>query len=162
MFAEQVRSFVAKRSTKRMHQACYPQNFHRVERHSATNMVLSGEIDEYGSNLSDTYKAKAKAMFAEQARSLSRSQESSARPTCTTGMCAQACKIQGKIQGSEPGSREPEQGFNDRSLSKCAGASSTTITPPNRAFSTCDWSECVRVHVCRRNSSKWGAKAGNR
>ena len=80
-----------------------------------TKMVLSGEIDEYGSNLSDTYKAKAKAMFAEQARSLSRSQESSARPTCTTGMCAQACKIQGKIQGSEPGSREPEQGFNDRS-----------------------------------------------
>ena len=45
-----------------------------------TKMVLSGEIDEYGSNLSDTYKAKAKAMFAEQARSLSRSQESSARP----------------------------------------------------------------------------------
>ena len=41
------------------------------------NMVLSGEMDEYGSNLSDTYKAKANAMFAEQARSLSRSQESS-------------------------------------------------------------------------------------
>ena len=34
-----------------------------------TKMVLSGEIDEYGSNLSDTYKAKAKAMLAEQVRS---------------------------------------------------------------------------------------------
>ena len=82
-------------------------------------------------------------------------------------MRAQGC---GDVPRVAPGSPHPPSLLHARA---CSAALFTKSLEMRRRFFNDYYSaksrflnmrlvECVRVHVCRRNSSKWGAKAGNR
>ena len=80
-----------------------------------------------------------------------------------TGECerrgAGMCPAWRQVHLTRPASCTPARALqhSSQSLSKCAGASSTTITPPNRAFSTCDWSSvsvCMFAAEIRQNGAQ--------